>query len=151
MHPAAGTCPYKSEEVTSPQKSPGATSNPPLLGHDFLLLNNDGLLDRDRVGGFPLCCFVFKQKGVLGLVGAWLRFSMGDQVIPTNDTLRENAGELGNWWAAGWCRNACVGNVFTVRRAASPPHRQSAELDGRGCGEIKNANPYVSFFFVARN
>lgn len=77
MHPAAGTYPYKSEEVTSPQKSPGATSNPPLLGHDFLLLNNDGLLDRDRAGGVSTVLFCLQTKRSARFSGGLIKIFHG--------------------------------------------------------------------------
>ena len=40
---------------------------------------------------------------------------MGDQVIPTNDALRESDGELGDWLTAGGCRHARRENVFVEK------------------------------------
>lgn len=53
---------------------------------------------KERVEGFPLHYFVCKQMKALSLVEAWLGFSYGDQVIPTNDALRESGASVGIGW-----------------------------------------------------
>lgn len=51
-----------------------------------------------RQRGISTALFCMQTKEALSLVEAWLGFSWGDQVIPTNDALRESRGSLGIGW-----------------------------------------------------
>lgn len=51
-----------------------------------------------RQRGISIALLCLQTKQALSLVEAWLGFSWGDQVIPTNDALRESRGSSGIGW-----------------------------------------------------
>lgn len=77
---------------------------------------------------------------------AWLGFSWGDQVIPTNDALRESRGNLGIGWQqddadmhVGKCLHGETSWLSTS---------QSTNTAEQCCSEIKSASLMINF---ARN
>lgn len=111
-----------------------------LLGHDFQLLNNDRRLAPKTKGGISTALFCVQTKEALSLVEAWLGFSLGDQVIPTNDTLRESRGSLG----IGWLQDDAGMHVGKCFHGETTP--QSTDMADQCCIEIKNANLMLPFF-----